>query len=57
MVDTAFERGFKRYSDFEAMSEDDQAVAIAYTQTIKRMRAVEIEMAPKPKETKPKGRR
>jgi hypothetical protein len=59
LVDAAHEWGFKRYSDFEQLSESDKAVAMAYTSTVKAMRAVEMEeqkrMAKQP--GKGKGRR
>jgi hypothetical protein len=59
MVDAAHEWGFQRYSDFEALSESDKAVAVAYTRTVKTMRAVEMEeQARKAKQAnKPKGKR
>jgi hypothetical protein len=43
MVDAAHEWGFHKFSEFEAMSEEDQAIAIAHTRTVRTMRAVEME--------------
>jgi hypothetical protein len=58
-VDAAHEWGYQRYSDFEQLSDNDKAVAMAYTKTVKLMRAVEMEeQARKAKQAnKPKGKR
>jgi len=57
MVDAAHEWGFERYSDFEKLGESDKAVAIAYTKTVKTMRAVEMEEQKRAANKPKKGRR
>jgi len=57
MVDAAHEWGFERYSDFEKLNDDDKAVAVAYTRTVKLMRAVEMEEQKRLAQPKPKGKR
>lgn len=43
MVDAAHEWGFQKYSEFEAMNDQDKAVVMAYTKAIKTMRGVEAQ--------------
>jgi len=57
MVDAAHEWGFERYSDFEKLSAEDQAVAIAYSRTVKMMRAVEMEEQKRAANKPKKGKR
>jgi hypothetical protein len=58
-VDAAHEWGFQRFSDFEQLSDADKAVAMAYTKTVKLMRAVEMDEQKRMAQPKPgsKGKR